>query len=499
MDAVIMLTGNGNIQLFNNAAELLTGYCEYEIRGKCFSEFITIINEKTQLPFSEFIKKCSHTKRMDGCQGIMIAKDGSHKRILFHGDLVRGISDGDEHILLVLHDITVQEKFQDENIKMCRLESISLLAGGVAQDFNAILMCITANLFKAKMIIHDSAEARALITDAERAAFRATCLTKQLLIISKNGAPVKENTSIKALIEGAVGFCLSGFSVDYCLQLPDNLWLVDIDKGQINQVLNNLLINAVEAMPDNFGLINILAENYSFECEKNQITKHLQLKNGNYVKISVIDNGNGIPPPLINKIFDPYFSTKQNGTGLGLTTAYSIIHKHGGDMSVESSPGSGTIFTFYLPVSDIQEDTGKDMLPFLKNCNGRVLIIDEDILVRMVIEKVLRGCGLNVTSISEPQEAFDLYKEALNESNPYTLIILDISYQNHLSSEELFKKIRSIDDNVKIIALNGYSSKPLIFDSGEVEFNGILNKPFTIEALRLVIHNVLSEGEKVEV
>jgi CheY-like chemotaxis protein len=281
--------------------------------------------------------------------------------------------------------------------------------------------------------------------------------------------------------------------------LPDNLWLVDIDKGQINQVLNNLLINAVEAMPDNFGLINILAENYSFECEKNQITKHLQLKNGNYVKISVIDNGNGIPPPLINKIFDPYFSTKQNGTGLGLTTAYSIIHKHGGDMSVESSPGSGTIFTFYLPVSDIQEDTGKDMLPFLKNCNGRVLIIDEDILVRMVIEKVLRGCGLNVTSISEPQEAFDLYKEALNESNPYTLIILDISYQNHLSSEELFKKIRSIDDNVKIIALNGYSSKPLIFDSGEVEFNGILNKPFTIEALRLVIHNVLSEGEKVEV
>ena len=263
-----------------------------------------------------------------------------HNTVLFDdaGNITGTLSSGE--------DITNRKKMEKELLKSQKMESLSVLAGGIAHDFNNLLTAILGNISIAKTAANSSNNTTVFLTEAEKASMRAKGLTQQLLTFSKGGAPIKETIYIDEIIKDTVSFALRGSNIRSVFSISDNLYPVEVDKGQISQVINNLIINAIQAMPEG-GTIHVSVENISVE-KKNP----LSFMAGKYIKISVEDHGVGIPEKHIQKIFDPYFTTKGKGSGLGLATAYSIVKKHEGNISVESKDGIGTTFYVYLPVSN---------------------------------------------------------------------------------------------------------------------------------------------------
>ena len=351
----------------------------------------------------------------------------------------------------------------------------------------------------ARMSVVKNEEACQLIADAEKAAFRATRLTKQLLTFSMGGAPVKEQVSVSQLIEETVGFSLSGSNVDYLLDFEENLKPVEVDKGQIDQVINNLVINAAQAMPEG-GTVTITAENcvVSGESESdNQVfsVPGLPLVDGEYIKISVRDDGPGIPRKHLDKIFDPYFSTKTGSTGLGLTTAYSIVKKHGGHIEVESRPGEGTAFSFFLPAvhEENPEDEQEEFVEG-KAC-GRVLVMDDDIIIRTVVEKLLRKAGYNVECVSNGEDALRRYSETFGTSTPFDFVLMDLTIPGGMGGKEAVVKIKEFDENAKVVVFSGYSNDPILSNFREYGFDGVLKKPFSTDELLLLIQNIGNETD----
>ncbi|MFC1650491.1 PAS domain S-box protein, partial [Candidatus Latescibacterota bacterium] len=275
-------------------------------------------------------------------------------------------------------DITERQKFEAEQAKASKLESIGILAGGIAHDFNNILAAILGNTSLAKISSENKSELFELLTEVEKASIRATKLTQQLLTFSKGGAPVKETTELSEMIKETIEFTLRGSNVGYINSVDNGLWHANIDKGQISQVIGNLAINAKQAMP-NGGTITIFAKNETI-TSKNK----LPLEDGNYVKISIVDEGSGIPEENLQKIFDPYFTSKSKGTGLGLATTYSIIKRHDGHISVESG-SRGTTFHFFLPASVKKESKKNICTEETETISGKILVMDDEEIVRSFI------------------------------------------------------------------------------------------------------------------
>ena len=305
---------------------------------------------------------------------------------------------------------------EDELLKAQKLDSISLLAGGIAHDFNNILTSILGNISLAKMIRDPQVIENKLI-NAENACEKAKGLTQQLLTFSKGGLPVKELTCLDKILKDSALFASSGANTKCEFSIPDDLWWVEIDKGQINQVISNLVINANQAMP-NGGVISISAMNVILEYLKH----NLPLKEGNYVKVSISDHGIGIPDDIMPKIFDPFFTTKPKGNGLGLSTCYSIIMKHGGYITVDSQNGIGTTFSFYLQASpnkvlatDIQEQHESS------SSSGRILIMDDDENIRQICFYMLSELGYDTVASSDGIEAIEIYKKAKDANQSFDL------------------------------------------------------------------------------
>jgi two-component system cell cycle sensor histidine kinase/response regulator CckA len=264
---------------------------------------------------------------------------------------------GKAAILAVFRDVTERQKRERDLLKTQKLESIGTLAGGIAHDFNNILTAILGNISLAKMYT-DLNSIFGKLADAEKACLQAQDLTKQLLTFAKGGVPIKKATSIVELLKDSVAFALRGSNVRREFSITDDLWMAEIDIEQIEQVINNLIVNARQAMPEG-GTVEIRAENMTVG-----IKDTLPLKDGEYVKISIQDQGIGIPEGHLQRIFDPYFSTKQQGSGLGLSTSYSIIKNHEGYIDVESQMGLGTTFHIYIPACPdgvlIKEESAKE-------------------------------------------------------------------------------------------------------------------------------------------
>ena len=345
-DGVITTDMTGKILLLNKAAEEFTGWRQNEALEAGIEKVYNIEMDPrhSRLPANTVERILGKPGAPIDFHPVLICRDGTRRIVAENGAPILDKTGATIGVVLVFRDITETQKLEDELFKARKLESLSLLSAGIAHDFNNILTCIITNLFMAKMNIEPTSEACQLIVTAEKAACRASSLTNQLLTFARTGTPVKQNSSIKELIEDSVGFYLSGSKSDYRLELPDNLYNVEIDRGQIDQVLNNIILNADQAMPEG-GLIVVKAENYSVDGSRIS-----PLQEGNYIRISVSDQGMGIPHENLSKIFDPYFTTRENGNGLGLTTSYAIIQRHGGNIEVNSRVDVGTTFSvFYLP------------------------------------------------------------------------------------------------------------------------------------------------------
>lgn len=388
----------------------------------------------------------------------------------------------------------------EELLKSQKLESLGILAGGIAHDYNNLLTAVMANISLAELAVDpDSSAYRKQpedavlesLRDAGKATLRAKELTQHLITFSKGGAPVKEPVSdIGGLIRDSVGFALTGSNVSCDVSIPGGLYTVDINTGQINQVLQNIIINAAQAMPEG-GVVEVAAENAVIDGEK-----HLHIEPGEYLRISIKDSGTGIPQENLSRIFDPYFTTKAAGSGLGLATAYSIIKKHGGHISVESEVGTGTTFTVYLPrsekVAPVEKKKAPAPAPAPGAGIGRVLIMDDEDLVRNAACRILAMSGYVVDQAKDGAEAIELYKEAMSSDKPYDAVITDLTVPGGMGGKEAVAELVKIDPDATVIVSSGYSDDPIIVDFKAYGFKAAILKPYNSEELRSAVHGVIS-------
>jgi len=383
----------------------------------------------------------------------------------------------------IVQDITERKRAETELQKMHRLTSVGTLAGGIAHDFNNILMGLFGNISLVKSELPTDHPGFKPLENAEKSMFRAILLTKQLLTFSKGGDPVKEDVSLGTIVEEVTRFDLSGSNVKLVYRQTDDLWSANVDKGQIMQVISNITINAREAMP-NGGHLYITLENTQPGPNK-----------GNYIKVTIRDEGTGIDPKIIDRIFDPYFTTKHSGNGLGLATSYSIIHKHGGHIDVASELGIGTTFTLYLPASKTQlpPERGKKVASRLSlNPSLKVLILDDDDMIRTVIPRWLQKMGCSATACPDGRQAIDLYKESLKAGNPFDILILDLTLPGGLGGQEVLREILAIAPKARAIVSSGYADSAIMASHKAHGFKGVLAKPYTKEQLQEVLEDVLN-------
>jgi two-component system, cell cycle sensor histidine kinase and response regulator CckA len=323
------------------------------------------------------------------------------------------------------------------------------------------------------------------LAQAEAACLRAEALSRQLLTFAKGGAPVKKIFPVPELLTETTVFACVGSPVKCETTFPENLWWVEADPGQIGQIFQNLTINAIQAMPTG-GSIKVWAENLTLGAES-----VLPLSAGRYIKISVRDQGMGIPAEHLPRIFDPYFTTKQKGSGLGLASAYAIIKKHHGHIAVESKPGVGTTFYIYLPAVDQQATPQPKEDRELLVGTGKILVMDDEDMVREVLGRMLVSLGYEAEFATDGGEAIELFVQAQGPEQPFAAVILDLTVPGGMGGKETMARLLEIDPQVKAIVSSGYSDDPIMADFQKYGFNGVIVKPYRISELGKILHQVI--------
>jgi signal transduction histidine kinase/ActR/RegA family two-component response regulator len=382
-------------------------------------------------------------------------------------------------------EIAARERVEQELLRTQKLESLGVVAGGIAHDFNNILAALQGAVSLAKIYSEPLGKAFRKLEEAEKAIARATDLTSQLLTFSKGGAPVRKPGPISAVVRDCSGFALRGSNVKCEFDLPPDLWTVEFDEGQISQVINNIVINADNAMPDG-GIIRISAENAELLAGS-----HLPLSCGKYVKICVEDQGIGIPVEHLHRIFDPYFTTKQKGHGLGLATAHSIIKRHGGLMTASSEFGTGTTIMIYLPATE-KEVTEEPLWPVeAVPGQGKILVMDDEKSVRDMAEEMLSAIGYSVTVAEDGREAIELFTRGADSGVPFDVVILDLTVAGGMGGKATLAKLREIDPKVKAVVSSGYCNDPIMSEFQRHGFDGVLPKPYNLKELSHVLAYLL--------
>ncbi len=392
----------------------------------------------------------------------------------------------EDQVIAIVCNITERQRMEEELLKSRQLESLGILAGGIAHDFNNILMGILGNILLAKRYVDPEDRVYKKLLRVERISLQAKDLSHQLLTFAKGGDPVKQVLFIGKMIKDSVDLALRGANVRCEFVIKEDLLPVEIDEGQISRVINNLIINARQAMP-NGGVIKVVAENIFSEVKHD-----LALEDGKYIKIAIEDQGMGIAKTDIQHIFDPYFTTKPDGTGLGLAVCYSIVKKHKGQIAVESKLGQGTTFFVYLPACEksisYQQDIEMDALSM---GNGKILIMDDDEMIRDITGEMLSHMGYQFEVAKEGIEAIELYVRAKENGCPFDIVIMDLTIPGGMGGEETIKNLAKIDPNVKAVVASGYYNDPVVSESKEYGFKGFITKPFSMEELSKTIREVI--------
>jgi signal transduction histidine kinase/CheY-like chemotaxis protein len=387
-------------------------------------------------------------------------------------------------------DVSEKKRIEEEIVKSKKIESLGILAGGIAHDFNNLLTGILGNISLAQTYLTPDHRAFDRLEAAADASKRARELTHQLLTFSKGGLPIKTSASVAELLRDSAGFVLRGSNVRYELSIPHDLWCVEIDPAQIGQVANNLFINALQAMPKG-GTISVQAEN----CPVDEDSV-VPIASGNYVRIHIQDQGVGITPDNIQKIFDPYFTTKKTGSGLGLTTAYSIIKKHDGLITVGSQVGVGTTFCIYLPASQasLRSPLGREAGNPGHRSKGKILVMDDEEIIRDLAAELLTQLGYEVSLVKDGASAIAVYRQARNSGVPFDAVIVDLTIPGGIGGKEAVQRIREIDPNVRAIVSSGYSQDPVMADFRAYGFVGVLLKPYDANDVAAQLKSVMTEG-----
>lgn len=476
-DGVITTDVQGKVALMNPVAEKLTGWPLKEASGRPLQEVFNIVNEFTRKPCENPVEKVIQTGTVSELANhtMLISRDNREYVIADSGSPIRTAEGGIIGVVLVFRDNTEKERMAAGLLRSQKLESLATLAAGIAHDFNNLLTGIFGFMDVARIAAEreETARAAAALSKALNVFERAKGLTQQLLTFSKGGSPMRRPQHLEPLLRRSAGFALSGSNVSFDVRAEADLWPCDIDETQIEQVLDNLFINAKQAMPDG-GSVGILAENTIIEKGRHALLP----AGGRFVRIMVADTGSGIDKETLPRIFDPFFSTKTLGHGLGLATAHSIIRRHNGCIEAESEPGKGSRFILCLPASSGPAARTEAPAARPEGRHGLVLIMDDEDFIREIAALSLKEAGFEPVCAEDGARALALHDEHRKKGAPFAAIILDLTVPGGKGGRETITELRKRDPAVPVIATSGYSEDPVMNNPAAFGFSGSLRKPF---------------------
>jgi PAS domain S-box-containing protein len=487
-ESVITTDIEGRVRFLNPAAVLLTHWDVEAAVGRPVAEICSLCEAESEtvvpVPLDQVLRGDAvaelpaHTM-IAGRTGAWRAVEGCCAPIHAADSKVVGM-------VLVLRDITERERLEQELVRASKLESIGLLAGGIAHDFNNILTAVMGNIALGLLDAEEDSDLGRSLRDAERAALRARDLTQQLLTFARGGEPIRAAVRLPEIVAEMTRFALHGAKVKAELDLAPDLWPADVDKAQIGRVVQNLVINAAQAMPAG-GVVRIAARNVRVAA-----LELPPLAPGAYVHISVTDAGVGIRPEHLARVFDPYFTTKQTGSGLGLATVYSIVRKHKGHIRVESVLGRGTTFHAYLPAAEHGLPVAEAGAAAASGAlSGRVLFMDDEAPIRQLATTLLSRLGCEIEATADGQAAVDRFRAARDAGRPFDVVVMDLTVPGGMGGLEALQGMRAIDPQVKAIVSSGYSSDPVLANYRSYGFRGRVAKPYELAEFGRVLGAVL--------
>ncbi len=486
----------GAIRDANLVGAAMLGVEKEALRGQSFTAFIA---GDCKDEFTRLHRRLLESRRGRTRELKLERADG----IQFYASLVcRTARDkaGDvRHIKVAVSDVTRRKKMYEEIQKEKKLESIGILAGGLAHDYNNLLSAIMGYISLTMYHVPEGDEISEYLLQAEKASCRAQDLTRELITFSKGGKPIKKPGAMEEVLKESVRYSLEGSRVRCDLFMPSESWPVDFDEDQMSRAVKNIMVNAVESMPDG-GSIIARVENREAETGKWRGRPGVE----KYVRITIEDHGVGIPEENLSMIFDPYFSTKKRGArkgmGMGLATACSIIKKHEGHIRVESRVGVGSTFIVQLPVSEKKrasfDGVEKPDPEILENGEGKILVLEDEPMLGTLLKQMLNRFGRRVELAINGAEAIELYKKALESGEPFDAVILDLTVKGGMGGKTAIRKLLEMDPHVKAIVSSGYSNDPVMTDFGKYGFEEALLKPYTMEELRRALHTVIGGGKR---
>ena len=481
--ALIYVIDEDKVRYINSAGENMVGYDREIIIGQSYER---LLHDDYKDIFIKYGRARREGKYIPPYEMKMMHLDGTEIWGLLSGDVIE--FEGVKCNIGAILDITEHKKMEEELGRKERLETLGLLAGGIAHDFNNILTVITGNASLGQMIWlgDEDDEIPHLLDDIKTAALQATHLTSQLLTFSKGGAPVKQSLAVQELVMEAARFAMAGSNIKCTFSFSEDPWPIDVDREQISQVINHLVSNACQSMPQG-GEIRLEIEN------QHLADPYLSLEPGKYVRISVIDQGQGIEDSNLSKIFNPYYTTKEAGRGMGLAMTESIVRRHGGSIEVKANSAKGTTFNVLLPAANRLPQINRLEEEMVWGGQGRILVMDDEEYIRIILGRMLKKLGYDAYMVCDGQEAIDFYARSLENQQPFDAVIMDLTIPGGMGGNEAVQELLKMDPDLKAIVSSGYSSDPVMANYLEYGFRGVIPKPYEIAKLNRVLREVLCE------
>ena len=495
-EGFITIDNEGRVLILNPVAEQLTGWLQTEAHGRALGDIFQLKNDRTRRRFSHEMSEIVEVGATEAFTApvLLVSRENAERLVECSTSPIRDKSNRKVGAVIIFRDVTERQRAGEERQKAEKLESLGVVAGGIAHDFNNLLTAILGNISLALLDPEIAAKTGGRLAAAKSATNRAQELARQLLTFARGGAPIKQTASVAQLVRDTASCTLRDSKAVCEFALADDLWAVDIDPGQISQVIHSLTLNADQAMPAG-GTVSVTGENVELYAD----SVSLGLRAGRWVKLSIQDEGTGIAEHYLKKIFDPYFTTKPRGTGLGLATAYSIIKNHGGIIGVDSQPGAGSIFTVCLPASKNPLAAASALPAQAPAGSARVLVLDDEEAICMIVNCALSDLGYAVTETHDGEAALAAYRSAMEAGQKFDLVISDLTIPGGMGGQETIRHLLELDPEVRAIVSSGYANDPVMSRFEDFGFCGMIAKPYELDALGRKVAEVLAMPRRPKV